>query len=207
MVLATGVVWFLLYRRALNSKERRVLAAGLFVVGLSIAFAGGRPLLERFVGPTGEGLDAGGRLTVVQTSLGLWRAHPIWGTGLGTFEVAFSRVQPPELGGRWRHAHQDGAELLVTTGLVGFTLLLFGAILVLRALWRGFRHAEGSEEKDACAAGLLAMVAALVHGLFDFGITLSANAWLLAAVVGAAIGSTGWDRSSGPREPLVSPAC
>ncbi len=198
-IAATGGLWLILYGPTLRALERRLLGTGIAALGLGFFLAAGWTPLERVFGPQAEGLDDGGRLAALQTTLEIWSRHPFWGTGLGTFEVAFSQAASTALAGRWRHAHNDWAELLATTGIVGLAFVGIGLILTLRACISGFRRAEGSEERDTCAAAIMALLLAFLHGLFDFGLTLPANAWLLATVVGAALGATSWKHSFTPR--------
>lgn len=202
-IAAVAGTWLLLYGGEIGRRARLALSIGTAVVALTVFLSAGSTPLERFFGPRSEGLSTGGRGEALRVGLDIWRSSPIWGAGLGSFEVAFSRFQPADLGGRWRHAHNDTIELLATTGVVGLALLAAGGVFTFRKLLRGFRRARGLEERDACAAALLASVYALVHGLFDFGLTLPANAWFLAALLGAALGAADWEP---PPEPRSGPA-
>ena len=124
------------------------------------------------------------RWTVWAESWGLFRSAPLTGTGLGTFRQAFPTVQPPDLVGSWTHAHNDVLELLLTVGLLGTLpmLLAFGA--ACRSLWKVLLRGRRSEDRALALAGAGALAAALLHSLVDFGLTIPANAFLLAILLG-----------------------
>ncbi len=131
----------------------------------------------------------GSRSLVWSESFSLIRRFPLLGSGLGTFESAFPLVQPAGLEGvRWGKAHNDFLELAVTGGLVGFTLGAAGVVFLLIALSRKLRSAGRTEDRLAPAAALGCLIAVGVHETFDFGLSLAANAFILIAVVAAALG-------------------
>ena len=132
----------------------------------------------------------GARALVWWESLGLVRRFPLTGSGLGTFESAFPLVQPASLEGmRWAKAHNDFLELMVTGGLVGFAIAAGGTVLLLMALVRKLRSAVRTEDRLALAAALGSLAAVATHEIFDFGLSLSANAFTLITVVAAALGA------------------
>ena len=79
---------------------------------------------------------AGWRKSMTLDSLRMWRDHPVLGVGLGNFETAYPRYQsfPSDL---WiDHAHNDYAEAVAETGLVGALLILSALALFLRLAFR-----------------------------------------------------------------------
>jgi len=130
------------------------------------------------------------RYAVWAPALRLWRTAPWLGTGLGTFGEAYPRV---EVGAstrvRWGRAHNDPLELLVTGGLLAVGLLLLAVGVLVQRLWRGYRSATGSASRAACLAAFAALPPVLFHELFDFGLTVPANAVLLLVLLGVAAGS------------------
>jgi O-antigen ligase len=69
-------------------------------------------------------VELGGRLVAARDALGILREHPWLGAGLGSFETAFPRHQSFPTDFRWDHAHNDYAEVLAETGLIGGVLIL-----------------------------------------------------------------------------------
>ena len=171
--------------------RRRALLLAVLVVGVGIgavAFVGLRQGLGRFLDqPVGEGLGSRGQ--AYTATLALWQRFPFLGSGLGSFRAAFPLVQPSAMSGAWWHAHSDALELLATAGIFGCALgglALFALARGLLALWR---QAERSEERAMALAALGAAVAVLAHELVDFGLTMPANALVLAVVCGLALGT------------------
>ena len=50
-------------------------------------------------------------------------AFPGFGTGLGTFDVAYPLFRSPDVRLRYRHAHNDLIQAAVETGIVGLVFL------------------------------------------------------------------------------------
>ncbi len=149
------------------------------------------------------------RLAVAAKGRAIVSAHPLFGTGLGSWLHAFRPHQtPPVEGGIWDHAHNDYLELAADTGTAGMAAALAFAIAVATTLWRQrrARHAESSERRGRSASlppgfelpewraalrdraplrwGLAGGVAAiLVHSLVDFGLRMPANLLTLMLIV------------------------
>ncbi len=141
----------------------------------------------------------GARRTVWAATWGLVRRFPWTGAGLGAFREAFPLVQPADLAGTWRHAHNDLLELLATAGLIGAALAVPGLLALGRRLAMVLRDGRRSEDRAAGLAALGALAAVAVHELLDFGLTIPANAFTLAVLVGAAA-SARTAGGSGPGE-------
>ncbi|MCX7806183.1 MAG: hypothetical protein N3A38_13480, partial [Planctomycetota bacterium] len=97
-------------------------AAWTFTAGTSF-------LQSRFAAILAEEVTFGGRLRASETGLPLRAERPRSGHGLGTFESVFTRVQPPDMLGRWRELHCDWLQLAVEAGIPALVLaiLLAGA--------------------------------------------------------------------------------
>ena len=169
---------------------------GLAVAVLGLAVFGWRQGMSRWLATSVYEITWNMRLEVWQGSLELWRLFPWTGTGLGTFRQAFPRVQPTELGLSWFHAHSDPLELLVTTGVVGPLVLGVALVVLLRRLWNGLRRGRRSEDRATALAALGALVGTLAHASVDFGLSLPANAFVLAIVVGLGCGVSTTDTPS-----------
>jgi O-antigen ligase len=191
LAAAAGLGWqlWLGLGAALSRRKALVVVAGLVGAGaLGLAALGLRTGFDRFLEDSLTTSGGAGRLPVWQASLELFYRSPVLGTGLGSFRDAFPLVQPPSSPGSWWHAHNDWLELLVTSGALGLGLALFGFVAAWRALATCWRHGWRSEDRAAVLAAWGALVAVAVHELFDFGLTMPANAFTLALVVGLALG-------------------
>jgi O-antigen ligase len=118
----------------------------------------------------------GSRLTVARDSLLIFRDHHWVGTGLGSFEVAFPPYQSFSTDEIWDHAHNDYAEALAETGLVGGLLIAAALVIFFRLgfgnLGQRLRHHAGWIQLGA-AIGCCGL---LVHSFVDFNFHIPANA-------------------------------
>ena len=182
-IVAQGVLLATVQRRWAPA----MIGAAAAAAGIAGALAMGlRAGPARMLATMPFDVSFGARRQAWSATLALWKSFPITGTGLGTFRDAFTLEQPASLDGTWWHAHSGPLELLATTGLAGPVLVTGGvAALVLRLLVV-LRRGRRSEDRAAGLAVLGAMAAVGVHELFDFGLTMPANAFTLAVLAGAA---------------------
>lgn len=164
---------------------------GLAALGLGLAslvFFGWQRGMSRWLATSAYEITWNKRFEVYRASLELVRESPWTGTGLGTFRQAFPWVQPAGLELSWYHAHSDLLELLVTTGLVGPAVAVWGLAALVPRLTHGLRHGRRSEDRAVALAAIGALAGALAHSSVDFGLTLPANAFVLATLVGLGCG-------------------
>jgi O-antigen ligase len=132
-----------------------------------------------------------GRRSAVVTALRIWTAFPLFGSGAGTFEDLAPRWQEPGDRTLANHAHNDYAESLATTGVVGFLIgfvpLMAGTVALGRVGFgkRAAAH-QSWRHRAFCGAALASIVIALLHALVDFNFYIPANPVTLAAIAGAA---------------------
>lgn len=161
-------------------------AAALAGAVLLIALVGFEGAFARLLATPLDEVGGGGRMTAAAATLRLWGEFPWTGSGLGSFRAAFPLVQPESIRGLWRHAHSDWVEFAATTGALGLAIGLAGLIVLLRRLALVLRQGERSEDRAAALAALGAAIAVGLHSFADFGITMPANAFALAVLLGAA---------------------
>jgi O-antigen ligase len=129
----------------------------------------------------------GHRGIVALDSLSILRDHPWIGTGLGSFETAFPPYQSLPGDDIWTHAHNDYAEALSESGLIG-GLLIFGALLMFFPL--ALRNLGGKLDNVGGWMQLGAMLGCcglLVHSFVDFNLRIPANAAWFAVCAGIAL--------------------
>ena len=96
------------------------------------------------------------RRYIWRTALAMWRAHRTWGTGISTFNDAYTAFREPDVLQTYAmiavpgSAHNDYLQLLATTGEVGVGLL---AAAVVWGLWRGARRYWGGGDVDRAWLG------------------------------------------------------
>jgi O-antigen ligase len=155
-----------------------ILSIGAAVI-LSLAVLAPAPLILRFASSDGRG-------PVWQDTLHLIAAYPVFGTGLGGYESAFTRFNTSQFTLVQDYAHNDYLQFLAELGAIGF---LIAAALFVWILVRSFRAALRHPDHDgrwlgiACSA---ALVAILMHSFVDFNLYVPANATVLAWICGLA---------------------
>ncbi len=107
--------------------------------------------------------------------LGAWkifREHPMWGSGAGSYNVAFERHRPERFQDEPKWAHNDYLNTLSDYGAVGFGLF-FGAVGVL--VWKCVRGGAGAwgARRRSGQGGL--PLAGMAAGLAAFGLQLGAD--------------------------------
>jgi O-antigen ligase len=128
----------------------------------------------------------GSRKSMTLDSLRMWRDHPVLGVGLGDFETAYPRYQsfPSEL---WTdHAHNDYAEAVAETGLVGALLILLALALFLRLAFRDWGRPFRSQASWIRLGAAIGCCGMLVHSFLDFNLHIPANAAWFAVLAGIA---------------------
>lgn len=116
-------------------------------------------------------------------ALNIVRDFPFFGTGGGTFHLAFPHYRPAEVQGYFDHTHNDYVEIASETGLTGLLLL---ALAVLHSLWQSLKlFANGDEQlaRGMAFASMMGVVSLLMHGAVDFNFQNPANAMLFLIIL------------------------
>jgi O-antigen ligase len=175
---AAYLVWRAL--RAQPARMTAVLAAGLVVLVIAGALS---PQLAARVPNTISDISEN-RLRIWPASLGMIKAHPLWGTGFGTFATAYERVKSPEASPE-PFAFDMALNIAVETGLVGlFAAVGVAAVGVREWLRQGHRSPPDADPMRPVVAAL--WIGLLVDQLADntlFSISTSAALWLLLALL------------------------
>ena len=166
-----------------RATTRTVTAAVLAMIAVPTLLLVGPAMMERVGDLPMEWTSAQGRGAVARTSLSLLRDFPFFGTGGGSFEWVFATRRPPEILGRYNYAHNDYLQLLIEAGALGLLLALAPVMMGIRRLVLGWRAGHWPRRIPL----LLALLAALLHELVDFGFQIPSNAALFALLAGAAL--------------------
>ena len=129
-------------------------------------------------------------------AFGIFRAHPVWGGGAGSFNTLFEAFRPEGYRDEPVYAHCDYLNTLCDYGAVGF-LLFFGAAAAVAWKCAGSRGLAG-----AAFTGLLAFS---LHMLVDFHLKIPALA-MIAASIAALLTREAWPSAaaSASRRPAAS---
>lgn len=178
----------------------RLAGVGIVVLGLAaVSWLGLRQGLGRLLSTSAHEVTWNARLEAARAGWDLWLQSPWFGVGIGGFRETFPSVQPMSLAGHWRHVHNDWLELLIETGICGAVVLLVGVGATIVALVRR-ELPERSEDRAALVAALGALVATGAHELLDFGLTMPANSWTLALILGGGLSAMGPLRQAVPED-------
>lgn len=175
-----GVV-YLVYRE-LHARPRRLalVLAGVLAV-LVLASAATPQLMSRLRYTITD--VSGNRIRIWRTSLDMIRAHPVLGTGFGTFEREYERRKEPGMSPE-PFAFNLALNLAAETGLAGFLAALLIAAAALRA-WRSQEPGSPSPADPFRPLIGALWVGLLVDQSADntlFSISTSAALWLLLAL-------------------------
>ena len=171
----------------------RATVAALFLLGVAglVVWIGSDPVISRFETLGQEyNLTGQNRISIWHDTLGLIRQHPFFGTGFGSFSVAYPSVQTAFLNLLVEHAHCDYLEVVSELGFPG-GLLVFGSIFWILALTvRNYKNAQERFDKAASLGCIGSISAILIHSLADFNLYIPANALIFTVILALAWSNT-----------------
>lgn len=155
---------------------------GLLVWAFSLGGGTAIPLLQARI----AAILADPRTIAAQVAMRMFRASPIFGTGLDSYRLIFPRFEDDRFG--LYYAHNEYAQLLAETGLVGAAIAAWMLTMLGIRCFRFCRNASG--DYRLLNAGPWAAVAGIAaHSAFDWNLHLPANAYLACLVAGLAYSS------------------
>lgn len=131
------------------------------------------------------------RRASVVGAIRIWEMFPLFGSGAGTYQdvVLMTRATSSEV--LANHAHNDYAEILATTGALGFVVSVVSLLGGYAALAKNAFGEDGEpmswRRRAFKAAALTSIAIAMIHALLDFNFFIPANPITLAAIAGAAV--------------------
>lgn len=181
-LLATGALALAFSRGAPRSTSifiASLVAIDLLLVG---AWFGAEHTVRRIAETTQA--DVGARAEPGALALHILREYPVFGSGAGTFYVAFPKHRTGEVRDFYDYAHDDYVQFLVETGVVGFGLAgAFAAAGLACAVLALVRRRDALLRGVAFGAtmGLLSIA---IHSAVDFNLQIPANAFLFVCLLG-----------------------
>jgi O-antigen ligase len=185
----------------------RIRIAALVLVGIALVGAvlyAKVPIVRARV--TQLTLDAGERTRPImwRAAWGLFREHPLVGTGAGSYDVLFEKYRPERFNDDPLYAHNDYLNTLSDYGLAGF-LLFFGAAAIIAVRCARIRREEGLPRRDwldsrtvlaALGIGLLGFA---LHLMVEFHFKIPALGLAVATVAGLVV-SRAWPAAATKRD-------
>jgi len=176
-LIAIGLAGLYLLRRDGPRKFKFMAVAAVMLLGLGI-FA------VRFHHYFATGAHSvGARFDYWHAAVRTTAAHPVFGTGPGTFQRPYAEIKAPE-SEMARLAHNDYLEQFsdggILSGLTYAAWIVLSLAVLGKKLWR-----SDNEMAFAIFAGLLAW---FTQGLGEFGLYIPALAWAAFTLLGGLIG-------------------
>ena len=137
---------------------------------------------------SGNNLDTYIRIELARDALRIAHDHPLFGTGPGTFVFVHPRYQDSTFAFKAVLTHDDYLNCLDDYGMIGFALAMFFVALVTLKFFRPLVVDNRWQERVLVATGFAAWAALLVHSFVDFNLHIPANARMLFALTGLALG-------------------
>lgn len=175
--LFLAVVW------ARHFSARKFVAAGLVFCSATVLLLG--LIAPESVRERVTNIHDPARLLILRDTVPMFLAHPILGSGFGTFATAFPHYRVFFDGFVVDHAHNDYVELLLDTGLVGFGIAMWFLVILYREGLRNARLARFSQPAAMSIAALAGCTGLLAHSFLDFNLHIPGNAavfYVLCAV-------------------------
>jgi O-antigen ligase len=189
-MLVLGVL--LVSRREGSWKQPLMLGAFLAVVIGFLVWMGGNELTQRLISihsGAREEINGGARFTIDRDCLRMLVKRPILGWGLGAFPIVYPEFRSFYTTFFVNQAHNDYLQLLVETGLAGFSIAVWFLVLVFRQAAGKLKDWTETASGAMTMAALLGCVGILVHSFLDFNLQIPANAalfYVLCAIAASA---------------------
>jgi O-antigen ligase len=170
---------------------RGVLIAGAVTLAIAgvILFLGRTETVSRI--EQSKASQLGSRQASFAGAIRIWEMFPLFGSGAGTYQnvVLMTRATSSQV--LANHAHDDYAEVLATTGglgfLVSFVSLLGGYAALAVSSFSQNGEPMSWRRRAFKTAALTSIAIAMIHALVDFNFFIPANPITLAAIAGAAV--------------------
>lgn len=187
----TAEVAFLAILIVARWREKKVLVAAALIVTLGailVSWLGIGAALDRFATYRKLETSEGRRVEMLHDSLHIFEDHRVIGTGLGTLQEVFPLYETAYDGLVVNHSHNDYAEALAETGVVGGLCGLAFLVLLFWMSWKILNLPGDSRSFAYHAGALVACLGLLVHAGVDFNFHIPSNA--LIFLLQAALATT-----------------
>ncbi len=162
-------------------KQPVMLGAFLALVIVFLVWMGGNELTRRLISIHSEAreeIGGGVRLSIDRDCLRMLLKRPFLGWGLGAFPIVYPEFRSFYTTFFVNQAHNDYLQLLVETGLAGFSIAVWFLVLVFRRAAGKLENWTESATGALTVAAMLGCVGILVHSFLDFNLQIPANAAL-----------------------------
>jgi O-antigen ligase len=183
---------FLVRKRDGSWKPPLMLGGFLAVVIVFLVWMGGNELTQRLISIHSEAreeINGGVRLSIDRDCFRMLLKKPFFGWGLGTFPTVYPQFRSFYTTFFVNEAHNDYLQLLVETGLAGFSIAVWFVVLVFRGASGKLKNWNETASGAMTMAALLGCVGILMHSFLDFNLQIPANAALFYVLCAIAASS------------------
>lgn len=164
------------------------LGGGLVLVLIlfgAVLLLGGDESLLRGIGLVNQTDVSNGRIHFWQIALQIFRDYPIFGAGLDSFGIAFTRYDTWNGASRVEQAHNDYLQILADAGIAGFSCVAAFIFLLFKRGLRTVSESSDAFRRNVAVGALAGCCGILIHSFFDFPLRTPANAlfFLTSAVL------------------------
>ena len=121
-------------------------------------------------------LSPGIRPQIIRDSVAMFAKRPVWGWGLDTFPTVYPQYRSFYTNLFINEAHNDYAQLVVETGIVGLALMVWFLVSVYRRGFAALRHWRNHWDRTISLAALMGCTGIVIHSFVDFNLHIPANA-------------------------------
>ena len=164
-------------RRAGEGPRMIALATVALAALAVVAWVGAGKAIQRF-STARQDLTMSRRSSMVRGAAGVFFAHPIKGSGLGTLVSVYPRYETLYDGYVVQHVHNDYMEGLAETGVAGGLCGLAFLWLLYREARKGFETERSHFGRGLRAGAIAAVAGLLLHSFIDFNLHIPSNALL-----------------------------
>jgi O-antigen ligase len=176
LVAEVGFLTILIVARR---REKKVLVAAALIITLAailVSWLGIGAALDRFATYQKLETSEGRRVEMAHDSLRIFQDHRVLGTGLGTLQEVFPLYETYYDGLIVNHSHNDYAEALAETGVIGGLCGLVFLVILFGMSWRILKVGGDPRSFAYHAGALVACLGLLVHAGVDFNFHIPSNA-------------------------------
>jgi len=168
-------------------QKKKIVRVGIAVAAFTVVLVslliwlGGKELTTRVssIGKeTRSEISGGMRLSIDRDTLRMFRQKPLVGWGLGTFPVVYPQFRTFYTNFFINEAHNDYLQLLAEMGVLGFSIMIWFLVVLLRRVRRKIGNWTSNVSAAVTLACTLSFTGILVHSLVDFNLQIPANAAL-----------------------------
>ncbi len=171
--IAISIISFLLFFILISKIERRRFWGLLFIfLGAIFVFFysfGVEEFAERFNDTfDSDGTLSIGRFVIWHDCIQIIKDFPVFGSGFGTFIDVYPMYRTVVGSSIFDHVHNDYIELVTDGGILGFVLVAWFILSIIRVVWRKARLRRDNYARIMSVAGTVSICSMLFYSITDF---------------------------------------